>query len=237
LTVPLLSSTVDSVTPLDPTTLHEARESRDRMLDAQHELERARADYGHAIRRLHAEGGSLREIAESLGLSHQRVHQIVEGGEDGPARRAPRRRFDWPFARFTRRARHVIVLAQEEAHASGQARAGSEHLLLGLARAEDEATAPVLAAAGLTADSIGERVAALEPGHARGRGTFTRAAKRALETSVHEAKALGDSYIGAEHILLGLMTDERAGAVAIVRDLGLDPGDLSAAVRERHAGG
>ncbi|HXV34831.1 MAG TPA: Clp protease N-terminal domain-containing protein [Gaiellaceae bacterium] len=224
------------MTPLDPATLREARDSRDRMLEAQHELERARADYGHAIRRLHAEGGSLREIAESLGLSHQRVHQIVEGEEGGPARKGSRRRrFDWPFARFTRRARQVIVLAQEEADALGQTRAGSEHLLLGLARAEDEATAPLLAEAGLTADSIRERVATLEPGPARGRGSFTRAAKRALETSVHEAKALGDNYIGAEHILLGLTADERSGATAIVRDLGADPEALRAGVRAARA--
>ena len=224
------------MTPLDPATLREARESRDRMLESQHELERARADYGHAIRRLHAEGGSLREIAESLGLSHQRVHQIVEGDEGGAARRGPgRRRFDWPFTRFTRRARQVIVLAQEEADTLGHTRAGSEHLLLGLARAEDETTASVLAEAGLTVEPIRERVAALEPGPSRGRGSFTRAAKRALETSVHEAKALGDNSIGAEHLLLGLMAGERSGAVAIVRDLGADPNALRAAVRERRA--
>jgi Clp amino terminal domain, pathogenicity island component len=231
----LLSTTLDSVTPLDPTALREARDSRDRMLESQHELERARADYGHAIRRLHAEGGSLREISESLGLSHQRVHQIVEGDEGRPGRKGKQRRFDWPFARFTRRARQVIVLAQEEAHTLGHPRAGSEHLLLGLALAEDEATAPLLAEAGLTADAIRERVAALELGPSRGRGSFTRAAKRALETSVREAKTLGDNYIGAEHVLLGLMDDGRAGAAAIVRELGADPEALRAAVRDRRA--
>jgi hypothetical protein len=45
---------------------------------AQHAAERARADYHLAIRRLHAAGGSLREIAEALRLSHQRVHQIID---------------------------------------------------------------------------------------------------------------------------------------------------------------
>jgi ATP-dependent Clp protease ATP-binding subunit ClpC len=78
-------------------------------------------------------------------------------------------------------------------------------------------------------------VAALEPGPPRGRGSFTRAAKRALETSVREAKALGDNYIGAEHILLGLVSDERSGAVAIVRELGANPTALRTAVRERRA--
>jgi hypothetical protein len=221
------------MTPLDPATLGEARDSRDRMLEAQHALERARADYGHAIRRLHAEGGSLREIAESLGVSHQRVHQLVEGAERGGARKSRRRHFDWPFTRFTRRARQVIVLAQQEAQTLGHPRAGTEHLLLGLALAEDESTASVLAESGLTATAIRERVAALEPSSSRGRQSFTRAAKRALERSVNEAKTLGDNYIGAEHLLLGLLADERAGAVAIVRDLGAGPQVLSAAVRER----
>lgn len=224
------------MTPLDPATLREARDSRDRMLEAQHALERARADYGHAIRRLHAEGGSLREIAESLGLSHQRVHQLVEGDEGKSGRRGPRRRFDWPFARFTRRARHVIVLAQEEADTLGHPRVGTEHLLLGLAGAEDESTAPLLAQAGLAADAIRERVAALEPpGPSRRRRSFTRAAKRALERSVHEAQSLGDNYIGAEHVLLGLLADERAGAATIVRELGADPEALRAAARASRA--
>jgi Clp amino terminal domain, pathogenicity island component len=224
------------VTPLDPATLRDARDTRDRMLEAQHELERARADYGHAIRRLHAEGGSLREIAESLGLSHQRVHQIVEGEEGGPSRKHPRRRFDWPFTRFTRRARQVVVLSQEEAEVLGHPRVGTEHVLLGLARAEDEATAPVLADAGLTVDAIRERVSALEPsGAPRRRRTFTRAAKRTLEGSLREAQGLGDNYIGAEHILLSLLADERAGALAILRELGADPEALAGAVRARRA--
>jgi Clp amino terminal domain, pathogenicity island component len=222
--------------PLDPATLREARSSRDRMLEAQHALERARADYGHAIRRLHAEGGSLREIAENLGLSHQRVHQIVEGDEDGAVRRRRRRRFDWPFTRFTRRARQVVILAQEAAEALGHPRVGTEHLLLGLARAEDEATAAILAEAGLTADAIGKRVAALEASGTRPkRGNLTRAAKRALEQSLREARALGDNYIGAEHILLGLLADERWGAVAIVRELDAEPEALRDAVRRRSA--
>src|ERR687893_2701540 len=102
------------MTPLDPTILTEARSSRDRLLELQRDLEKTRADYNHAVRRLHAAGGSLREIAENLGLSHQRVHQIVEVGEtSGPAmRHRGRKRFAWAFERFTRRARQIVVLAQ-----------------------------------------------------------------------------------------------------------------------------
>ena len=55
----------------------EARRVRDGLEDAKAEVERARSRYHEAIRRAHAAGGSLREIAEALQVSHQRVHQIV----------------------------------------------------------------------------------------------------------------------------------------------------------------
>jgi hypothetical protein len=63
---------------LDRELVREAEAARERLVESQHAAERARADYHHAIRRLHAAGGSLREIAEALGLSHQRVHQIID---------------------------------------------------------------------------------------------------------------------------------------------------------------
>ncbi len=222
--------------PLDTAILGEARESRDRLLELQRDLEKARADYNHAIRRLHAEGGSLREIAEDLGLSHQRVHQIVEGGEGGPRRGGPGRRSSWGFERFTRRARRIVALAQEEAETLGHGRVGTEHLLLGVVRAEDDAVAPILAEAGIALDPLRERVAALDPGPRR-RSPFSRAAKRALERSLREAQALGDRFIGAEHVLLGLLADERAGSLALLRELGADPDALRAAVLERRAAG
>jgi hypothetical protein len=63
---------------LNPELVHEAEVARERLAVAQHAAEQARADYHLAIRRLHAAGGSLREIAEALRLCHQRVHQIIE---------------------------------------------------------------------------------------------------------------------------------------------------------------
>jgi Clp amino terminal domain, pathogenicity island component len=227
-----VSTTLDGMPPLDATLVGEARTSRDRLLEAQHELERARADYNHAVRRLHAEGASLREIAEELGLSHQRIHQIVEGGEGGPVRRGPRHAVGWPFERFTRRARQIVVLAQEEAEVLGHGRVGTEHLLLGLLRAEDEAVSQILGETGVTLERVRERVGALESTARRGRRiSFTRAAKRVLEHSLREARALGDNFIGAKHVLLGLLADERAGSLRILVELGADPEALRAAVQ------
>jgi hypothetical protein len=76
---------------LDEELVRDAEAARARLLESQHAAERARADYHLAIRRLHAAGGSLREIAEVLRLSHQRVHQIIDEA-DQPTRRWWRRR-------------------------------------------------------------------------------------------------------------------------------------------------
>jgi hypothetical protein len=63
---------------LDPALLSEAQTAEARVIDAEHAADVARADFHRAVRRLQLHGGSLREIADALGLSHQRVHQIVE---------------------------------------------------------------------------------------------------------------------------------------------------------------
>jgi len=63
---------------LDESLLRSAREAGARWADGQHRAELAKADYHHTIRRLHVTGASLREIAEALNISHQRVHQIIE---------------------------------------------------------------------------------------------------------------------------------------------------------------
>jgi hypothetical protein len=76
---------------LDPELVREAERARERLFESQHAAERAKADYHHAIRRLHAAGGSLREIAEVLRLSHQRVHQILDEAAE-PTRPRWRRR-------------------------------------------------------------------------------------------------------------------------------------------------
>ena len=57
--------------------LAEARGAENRVRASEEEVRKARIDYERAIRRIHVEGASLREIAEALGLSHQRVHQLI----------------------------------------------------------------------------------------------------------------------------------------------------------------
>jgi hypothetical protein len=138
-----MSSTLDAMMTLDENILGEARTARDRLLELQHEAERAQADFQHAVRRLHAVGGSMREIGESLSLSHQRVHQIVDAATPGSATERPggpfgraRRGVRDAFARFTDDARQIVVNAQEEAASFGHDFVGTEHLLLAVLRSE-----------------------------------------------------------------------------------------------------
>jgi hypothetical protein len=75
---------------LDSELVREAERAKEQLAVAQHAAYRAKVDYHQAIRRLHAAGGSLREIAEALRMSHQRVHQIIDEAAK-PTRRRWRR--------------------------------------------------------------------------------------------------------------------------------------------------
>ena len=57
--------------------MREAARAKEELAVADHAAYRAKVHYHQAIRRLHAAGGSLREIAEAFRLTHQRVHQII----------------------------------------------------------------------------------------------------------------------------------------------------------------
>ena len=217
---------------LDRNTLNEARELRSRLLELQHEADRAKLDFHHAIRRLHAAGGSMREIGEALEVSHQRVHQIVEGDEPVGHRMGwvpPRARRRRGIGRFTRVARQVVMRSQKEAHQLGVAEIAPEHLLLGLSALERGTAAQALAAQGvelgLIRSELGEPVR--EPG--RGRLPFTREAKQVLEGALRQALELKHNWIGSEHILLALLA---AGGrpVEILEKLGTTPDALRADV-------
>lgn len=90
MTLNILPSTMIDTVALDETLLRQARQARDRVIEIQLEADRAQVNYQHAIRRMHAAGGSLREVADALGLSHQRVHQIVDAVAGKIAFKEPR---------------------------------------------------------------------------------------------------------------------------------------------------
>jgi ClpX C4-type zinc finger len=97
---------------LDADRLRDALAARDHLIEAEHSAERARADFHAAVRRLRAAGGSLRELADALQLSHQRVHQIVEVPAPEAERRWRRRRSageDLLCCSFCGRSNHSVA--------------------------------------------------------------------------------------------------------------------------------
>ncbi|AMA74483.1 MULTISPECIES: ATP-dependent Clp protease ATP-binding subunit [Aneurinibacillus] len=127
------------------------------------------------------------------------------------------------FGRFTERAQKVLALAQEEAVRLGHKNIGTEHILLGLIREGDGIAAKALQALGLGLDKIQGEVEALI-----GRGgeqptniNYTPRAKKVIELSMDEARKLGHTYVGTEHILLGLIREGEGVAARVLNNLGV----------------
>lgn len=127
------------------------------------------------------------------------------------------------FGRFTERAQRVLALAQEEAVRLGHHNIGTEHILLGLVREGEGIAAKALFALGLTSEKIQQEVEALI-----GRGSengstihYTPRAKKVIELSMDEARKLGHSYVGTEHILLGVIREGEGVAARVLNNLGI----------------
>jgi len=136
------------------------------------------------------------------------------------------------FERFTDRARRVIVLAQEEARTLQHNYIGTEHLLLGLIREGEGVAAKALAAKGVTLEDTRKQVEEMiGKGNAAPNGhiPFTPHAKQVLELSLREALQLGHSYIGTEHILLGLIREGEGVGTQVLIKMDVDLGELRSA--------
>jgi Clp amino terminal domain, pathogenicity island component/ClpX C4-type zinc finger len=235
---------------MDQGLLRDTLAARDRLVEAQHHTDSARADYHHAIRRLHTSGGSTREIARRLGLSHQRVHQIVEAAE--PPATAPRPsllrrltgeqecavpRGDSPRMQLLSRAKRlsgdvheVLLLAEDEARCHNHNYLGTEHILLGLLATPHSIAARILTRAGADRE---EARAAVERFIGRGPHqpptgplTLTPRAKRALSHARKEAKFEHSMHTRGEHLLFGILRERDGVAAQVLTVLGVDHADV-----------
>jgi ATP-dependent Clp protease ATP-binding subunit ClpC len=127
------------------------------------------------------------------------------------------------FGRFTERAQKVLALAQEEAIRLLHNNIGTEHILLGLVREGEGIAAKALNGLGLGSDKIQKEVENLI---GKGQETaqtihYTPRAKKVIELSMDEARKLGHSYVGTEHILLGLIREGEGVAARVLNNLGV----------------
>ena len=130
------------------------------------------------------------------------------------------------FDKFTDKARHVLVLAREEAAALKRPHVGTEHLLLGLAKEPDGIAAQALERVGITYEKALEVVAGMAEGEQKAEAganiSFTPRTKRVLENALREAMQMGQSYISTEHLLLGIVREGEGGAIDAMAKLGVE---------------
>ncbi|GAA0469939.1 ATP-dependent protease ATP-binding subunit ClpC [Alkalibacillus silvisoli] len=127
------------------------------------------------------------------------------------------------FGRFTERAQKVLALSQEEAVRLGHNNIGTEHILLGLIKEGDGIAAKALKSLNVTAEQIQEEVEQLIGTSQSTQQTihYTPRAKKVIELSMDEARKLNHSYVGTEHILLGLIREGEGVAARVFNNLGV----------------
>jgi ATP-dependent Clp protease ATP-binding subunit ClpC len=138
------------------------------------------------------------------------------------------------WERFTERAKHVVSAAREEATRLNSEYVRTEHILLGLCREPEGIAARALENLGVDIEAL-----ALEIEQQCQRGTatvsgdeiaFTPRAKKVLELAVDEARRFNHSYIGTEHILLGLIKEGEGIAAKVLQDMKIDLGRVQAEI-------
>ena len=186
------------------------------------------------VARIAAGEHSLESVADWI--ARARVVYLSPGlwpegtGITPPPVRRPRPKTG-PSDRFTEQARRAIGAAQEEARRLGDVQVTPEHLLRGLLVSGDSAVVRVLTSLGVAPATVRRHLDNLSaPGGARrhGSGTpFTTETKAVLEFALREALLLGHDRIGAEHLLLAIVAQSAGDAARVLREFGLDRGQLT----------
>jgi len=127
---------------------------------------------------------------------------------------------------FTPRAQQVLALARKEADRFHHNYVGTEHILLGLIKLGQGVAVSVLQKMGLDLETVRNAVEK-EVGmgtemKAQGSIPYTPRVKKVLALAGKEAKALNHSYVGTEHILLGLLREGEGVAARVLKQLEID---------------
>ncbi len=146
----------------------------------------------------------------------------------------------YPFERFTEKAKKVLTLAQDEAEKSHHSYIGTEHLLLGLLREGDGLAAKVLANLGVEIDKVRSTIESVLGRNERvivQQIIPTSRVKKVIEIAFEEAKRMNNTYVGTEHLLLGLLIEGEGIAAHVLEDLGANlekvRGEMEGILREQ----
>src|SRR6202453_1653682 len=131
-----------------------------------------------------------------------------------------------PMNNFTPRAQQVLALARKEADRFHHNYVGTEHILLGLIKLGQGVAVSVLQKMGLDLDTVRaaveKQVGTGQETKAQGSIPYTPRVKKVLALAGKEAKALNHSYVGTEHILLGLLREGEGVAARVLKSLDVD---------------
>src|SRR2546425_2216968 len=127
---------------------------------------------------------------------------------------------------FTDRVRKVLQISREEAARLRHAYVGTEHILLGLVREGEGVAVAVLTNLNVDLEEIRQKVEeTVKQGKAAAAAgpdlPYTSRAKKVLELAMSEARELNHSYVGTEHLLLGLLREETGVAAQVLTDAGV----------------
>ncbi len=128
---------------------------------------------------------------------------------------------------FTERVRKVLAMAREEAARLHHEYVGTEHILLGLIREGEGVAAAVLQNLNVDLDEIQQKIEETVKKGKASQATgpdlpYTSRAKKVLELAMGEARELNHSYVGTEHLLLGLLREEKGIAAQVLTDAGVN---------------
>jgi ATP-dependent Clp protease ATP-binding subunit ClpC len=128
---------------------------------------------------------------------------------------------------FTERVRKVLQMAREEAQRLHHEYVGTEHILLGLIREGEGVAAAVLQNLNVDLDDIQQKIEETVKKGKAGQSAppdlpYTSRAKKVLELAMSEARELSHSYVGTEHLLLGLLREEKGIAAQVLTDAGVN---------------
>ncbi|TLF75156.1 Clp protease N-terminal domain-containing protein [Nocardia cyriacigeorgica] len=189
---------------------------------------------GHFVDQARRSGASWTDIGASMGVTKQAAQKrFVPKAPGDAAAMDP----NAGFARYTPRAKNVVMAAQEAARTAGNAQIAPPHLVLALLSEPDGLAAKELLTQGATVESVREAAtAALPPagGEVPPLVPFDPEAKKVLELTFREALRLGHNYIGTEHILLALL--EQENGTGVLSGLGIDKSAAEAHLVELLAG-
>ncbi|HEX9164966.1 MAG TPA: ATP-dependent Clp protease ATP-binding subunit [Gemmatimonadales bacterium] len=127
---------------------------------------------------------------------------------------------------FTDRVRKVLQMAREEAARLHHEYVGTEHILLGLIREGEGVAAAVLTNLNVDLEDVQQKIEETVKKGKAGAVTgpdlpYTSRAKKVLELAMAEARELNHSYVGTEHLLLGLLREEKGIAAQVLNDAGV----------------